>query len=133
MKIFVVIAALATIANAGLAPIVIIPSAATTLLRSPALDSAVVQSERLGGNFAYAIAEGQQFQSVAPIVSDLVRLIGPTGIYSSFINRFRSLVFGAGVAFTTRRIVRLQLVAIVVATGRSAHHHRPAIGPESSR
>lgn len=73
MKIFVVIAALASIASAGLAPIVIIPSQTSTLLRSPALDSAVVQSERLGGNFAYAIAEGQQFQSVAPIVSDKIQ------------------------------------------------------------
>lgn len=64
MKFFVVIAALASIASAG--PIVIIPSAPTTLLRSP-LDSAIVQSERLGGNFAYTIAEGPQFQSIAPI------------------------------------------------------------------
>lgn len=69
MKFFVVIAALASIASAGIAPIVIIPSAGTTLLRNPALDSAVVQSERLGGNFAYAIAEGQQFQSVAPLIA----------------------------------------------------------------
>lgn len=69
MKFFVVIAALVSIASAGIAPIVIIPSGGTTLLRNPALDSAVVQSERLGGNFAYAIAEGQQFQSVAPLIA----------------------------------------------------------------
>lgn len=69
MKFFVVIAALATIANAG---IVIVPSGSPTILRSP-LDSAIVHSERLGGNFAYAIAEGQQFRSVAPILTTNVR------------------------------------------------------------
>lgn len=66
MKLFVVISALVTMASAGLAPIVILPST-SALLRSPQLDSAIVQSERLGGNFAYAIAEGQSFQSVSPI------------------------------------------------------------------
>lgn len=71
MKFFVVIAALASIASAGVAPIVIIPSASQTLIRSP-LDSAIVQSERLGGNFAYAVAEGQQFHSVAPILATSV-------------------------------------------------------------
>lgn len=71
MKSFVVIAAaLVSIASAGLTPIVIIPST-STLLRSPQRDSAIVRSERLGGNFAYAIAEGQSFQSISPIVTSV--------------------------------------------------------------
>lgn len=57
--------------SAGVAPIVIIPSS-QTLIRSPLHDSAIVQSERLGGNFAYAIAEGQSFhQTVSPVIASV--------------------------------------------------------------
>lgn len=61
-------------ASAGVGPIVIIPSS-SALLRSPHRDSAIVQSERFGGNFAYAIAEGQSFQTVSPIISSVSLLL----------------------------------------------------------
>ena len=41
---------------------------ATTLVRSPQHDSAVIQSERLGGNFAYSSVEGHAYQAVSPVV-----------------------------------------------------------------
>lgn len=73
MKVFVVLAALMCVASAGLAPIVIIPSA-QTLLRTAPRDSAIVRSERLGGNFAYTVAEGQAFQTLSPIVTSVSAL-----------------------------------------------------------
>lgn len=70
MKVLFVISAIVSIASAGVGPIVIIPST-STLLRSPQRDSAIIQSERLGGNFAYAIAEGQSFQTVSPLLASV--------------------------------------------------------------
>lgn len=59
-------------ACASISPIVIIPSTSTTtLLRTPQHDSAIVRSERLGGNFAYAVAEGQAFRAVPPVISSV--------------------------------------------------------------
>lgn len=69
MKVFVVLAALMCVASAGLAPIVIIPSS-QALLRTPG-DSAIVRSERLGGNFAYTVAEGQAFRTIQPILTSV--------------------------------------------------------------
>lgn len=73
MKVLFVISALVSMASAGVGPIVIIPSS-SALLRSPQHDSAIVQSERLGGNFAYAIAEGQSFQTVSPYLASVSEL-----------------------------------------------------------
>lgn len=70
MKVLFVISAIVSIASAGVGPIVIIPST-SALIRSPQRDSAIIQSERLGGNFAYAIAEGQSFQTVSPILTSV--------------------------------------------------------------
>lgn len=70
MKVFILISIVVAIASAGIAPIVIIPSN-SALIRSPQHDSAIVQSERLGGNFAYAIAEGEAFRTVSPNLSGL--------------------------------------------------------------
>lgn len=71
MKVLFVISAIVSIASAGVGPIVIIPSSSSTILRSPQRDSAIVQSERLGGNFAYAIAEGQSFQTISPYIASV--------------------------------------------------------------
>lgn len=40
--------------------------AATTLVRAPERDSAYVQSDRFGGNFAYSIAQRHAYQVFAP-------------------------------------------------------------------
>lgn len=67
MKVLIVISALISIAYAGIAPIVIIPSA-TPFIRP---DSAIVRSERFGDNFAYYFAEGQAFQTVSPYLASV--------------------------------------------------------------
>lgn len=44
----------------------LVPAAA--LVRTPSLDSAVVHSERVGGNFAYSTVEGHAYTALAPPV-----------------------------------------------------------------
>lgn len=66
MKVLIVISALVSFACAG---VVLIPSA-TTVIGSPAHDSAIVRSERIGDNFAYYFAEGQAFQR-APLLASV--------------------------------------------------------------
>ena len=43
-----------------------IPS--TTLFRAPSHDSAIIRSDRLGGNFAYSVQEGHAYAAVSPVV-----------------------------------------------------------------
>lgn len=47
----------------------LIPAALT--YRAPEFDSAIIQSDRLGGNFAYSTVEGHAYKSIAPIVQDV--------------------------------------------------------------
>ncbi|XP_014284669.1 uncharacterized protein [Halyomorpha halys] len=56
--------ALVAVAQAGLL--------APALIRTPSLDSAIIKSERLGGNFAYSTVEGHAYASVAPVVQNIV-------------------------------------------------------------
>ena len=41
---------------------------ATTLVRAPSHDSAVIRSDRLGGNFAYSVQEGHAYAAISPVV-----------------------------------------------------------------
>lgn len=41
---------------------------APALVRTPSLDSAVVHSERVGGNFAYSTVEGHAYTALTPVV-----------------------------------------------------------------
>ena len=40
----------------------------TTLVRAPSHDSAVIRSDRLGGNFAYSVQEGHAYAAISPVV-----------------------------------------------------------------
>lgn len=46
---------------------------APALIRTPSLDSAVVKSDRVGGNFAYSTLEGHAYTAVAPVVQKVVQ------------------------------------------------------------
>lgn len=46
---------------------------ATTLYRAPEHDSAIIQSERFGGNFAYSTVEGHAYKAVSPVVQNIVK------------------------------------------------------------
>lgn len=49
---------------------------APALVRTPSLDSAVIKSDRIGGNFAYSTVEGHAYTAVAPIVQRVVQPVG---------------------------------------------------------
>ena len=42
--------------------------AGPALVRAPAHDSAIIRSDRLGGNFAYSVHEGHAYAAVSPVV-----------------------------------------------------------------
>merc|ERR1712168_745592 len=71
MKAFVAVLASALAAASGAVvpaiPAPVVP--ASTLVRAPAHDSATIESNRLGGNFAYATAEAHAFAKVDPVLS----------------------------------------------------------------
>lgn len=50
------------------APAAYYAAPAPALVRTPSLDSAVVHSERVGGNFAYSSVEGHAYTALTPVV-----------------------------------------------------------------
>lgn len=50
----------------------IIPS----LIRVPQHDSAIIQSDRIGGNFAYSTIEGHAYAALNPIIQNVHTPIG---------------------------------------------------------
>lgn len=56
-------------ASAAILPAATVYAApAPALVRTPSLDSAVVHSERVGGNFAYSTVEGHAYTALSPVV-----------------------------------------------------------------
>jgi len=51
---------------------------APTLIRAPAHDSASIEHHRLGGNFAYAVAEAHAYAQVTPQVSTITHPVAET-------------------------------------------------------
>lgn len=64
---FVVFAGLLALASGMPQELVSSVPLAPTLVRAPAHDSASIESHRLGGNFAYAVAEAHAFAKVRQI------------------------------------------------------------------
>lgn len=62
-----VFAIIATCANAGV--VQFLPGSSTTLVRTPSLDSAVVQSQQLNGGFSYRTVENHAYSPVVQTVS----------------------------------------------------------------
>ena len=67
---FVALCATLACASAGLV------APATTILRAPSHDSAVIQSHRFGGNFAYRTDEAHAYAAVSPVVSTVRKAVG---------------------------------------------------------
>ncbi|CAL8098991.1 unnamed protein product [Orchesella dallaii] len=74
MKAVIALLALVAAANAGVLTAGVIPS--TVIARAPALDSAVIKSDRLGGNFAYSVAESHAYTATSPIVQHIPQAVG---------------------------------------------------------
>ncbi|EFA00092.1 uncharacterized protein LOC103312348 [Tribolium castaneum] len=72
MKAFVVLSIALAI---GLAECGVVP--ATTFVRAPSFDSAVVKSDRVGGSFAYSTVEGHAYAAVSPVVE---RITAPVAV-----------------------------------------------------
>merc|ERR1719464_1498807 len=53
---------------------------APVLVRAPSHDSASIESHRLGGNFAYAVAEAHAYAQVTPQVSTLTHPVAETTV-----------------------------------------------------
>lgn len=62
---------------------------APALIRTSSLDSAVVKSDRVGGNFAYSTVEGHSYSAVVPVIQ---RVVQPVEVrqtyYPSFIGTY---------------------------------------------
>jgi len=46
------------------------------LIRAPSCDSAIIQSDHLGGNFAYSTAESHAYAAISPVVQNVVSPVG---------------------------------------------------------
>lgn len=46
------------------------------MVRVPEQDSAIIQSERVGGNFAYSTVEGHAYAALNPIIENIRTPIG---------------------------------------------------------
>jgi len=64
MKVFVALFALMAVAHAGV--ISLLP-ASTHLVRTPSLDSAVVQSDRVNGAFSYSTIENHAYAPIQTV------------------------------------------------------------------
>merc|ERR1712111_98092 len=78
MNTFVVFAGLLALAAGR--PQEIVGNLAPTLIRAPAHDSASIESHRLGGNFAYAVAEAHAYAQVTPQVSTITHPVAETTV-----------------------------------------------------
>jgi hypothetical protein len=48
------------------------------VVRAPSFDSAIIKSERLGGNFAYSTAESHAYAAISPVVQNVISPVGVT-------------------------------------------------------
>merc|ERR1711953_861204 len=78
MNTFVVFAGLLALAAGR--PQEIVGNLAPTLIRAPAHDSASIESHRLGGNFAYAVAEAHAYAQVTPQLSTITHPVAETTV-----------------------------------------------------
>ncbi|XP_069673483.1 uncharacterized protein [Periplaneta americana] len=70
MKVFVCLAAILVAVSGGYV------AGPAAVVRAPHFDSAVIKSDRLGGNFAYSHAEGHAYAAVNPVVENVVHPVG---------------------------------------------------------
>jgi len=110
MKVFVALFATLACASAGL----IAP--ATTLLRAPAHDSAIIQSHRFGGNFAYRTDEAHAYAAINPVISTVRRPVGVSYHQGAPIVKSTTVEHQAPVAIATPAIHTYTAAAPAYAT-----------------
>ncbi|XP_069673444.1 uncharacterized protein [Periplaneta americana] len=70
MKVLVCLAAVLVAVSGGFV------AGPAAVVRAPHFDSAIIKSDRLGGNFAYSTAENHAFASINPVVQNVVHPVG---------------------------------------------------------
>ncbi|XP_047117285.1 translation initiation factor IF-2-like [Schistocerca piceifrons] len=105
MKVALVLSCALAVCSAGLL------AGPAALVRTPSLDSAVIQSDRLGGNFAYSAVEGHAYAAVSPVVQNVVRPVA--------------------VSYTAHQVPVGHAVLPAVAPAHLSFVHSPAVIPGS--
>ncbi|ODN03545.1 hypothetical protein Ocin01_03132 [Orchesella cincta] len=112
MKAVVALLALVAAANAGL-----ISAPATVIARAPALDSAVIKSDRLGGNFAYSVSEAHAYTATQPIIQHVAQPVAVSYSAPQVVQQVvaapavRTVAVAQPVAYAHQQVVAQQLVA----------------------
>ncbi|KAJ9575968.1 hypothetical protein L9F63_007157 [Diploptera punctata] len=70
MKVIICLAAVLCVVRAGFV------AGPAAVVRAPHFDSAIIKSERLGGNFAWSTAESHAIATVNPVVQNVVAPVG---------------------------------------------------------
>jgi hypothetical protein len=79
VQVIAALLALAAVASAGVvhAPLAYSAVVAPSIIsRAPQFDSAVIKSDRLGGNFAYSVAENHAYAQHTPVVQHVTSAVG---------------------------------------------------------
>jgi len=71
-----IILSLAAVASAGLVPTIGLGVPASVAVRAPSHDSAIIQSHRLGGNFAYRTDEAHAYAVQTPVLGQRTIPVG---------------------------------------------------------
>ncbi|XP_037073855.1 uncharacterized protein LOC119095063 [Pollicipes pollicipes] len=102
MKVIVALCATLACASAGLV------APATTLLRAPSHDSAIIQSHRFGGNFAYRTDEAHAYASINPVISTVRRPVGVSYSHGAPIVKSTTVEHAAPVAVASYAVEKIE-------------------------
>merc|ERR1712045_731287 len=104
---------------------------APTLIRAPAHDSASIESHRLGGNFAYAIAEAHAFAQVTPQLATITHPVAETTVVHEPIIATKTIAHPTfqKVQTVTHHVEQPAVVAHAPVFHHAGYHHVPAAAP----
>ena len=83
---------------------------ATTLVRAPSHDSAIIRSDRLGGNFAYSTVEGHAYAAITPVVQHVATPVAVSHTVAAPAFTYAA----APLAYTTLEAPKVELKTIEV-------------------
>merc|ERR1712071_472480 len=107
---------------------------ATTLVRAPSHDSAVIRSDRLGGNFAYSVQEGHAYAAISPVVQHVATPVAvsyetPAVVHTGYAYHGHPLA-AAPVAVKAPTVEHVAAPAFVAAPYAYGYQHAfPLSGP----
>lgn len=82
---------------------------ATILAPADTFNTAIVQNERIGGNFAYSTVEGPAFHAVSPVLRNYVRPVAVLqqriGPEPTFYYAPQQQYYGGGFAYSSEQLL----------------------------